>query len=1478
MLKLLLILFTALFFQACQVKEQVATSNQVAPSYFPGATLTTVLPQNGWKKLGDNLDISLLFPLPITVGNLPYKPYIEAVIGPNVRKFFYEPLVSGTTTLIFRYTVVASDLDTDGISFGTSVVLNNATMTFSPAVSLVENVPTALTISNSDIKVDGIKPTLSSIATPVSGIYTTGQDMIYNVTCSEAVYVAGSPYFNVYLYSATVPAVYKSGSGTNILEFSHVIQATDADTNGIGSGTSLFINSGLGETIVDQAGNTLSTTITNTTTSTVMVNPTQPTITSIVATSANNTYTVTQNINFTVTMSQAVTVTGTPAIPVVLSTGTVLANYLNGSGTNTLLFRYVVQTNHADTDGIALQSPMLLNGATIKATSPGNADAALIYTIPSTSGILVDAATGPFVLSTLVNSSSVPANGFYIEGQNLNFTLNFSAAVNVLPLVGPKPRIPIIVGTTTVYADYILGSGTTALVFRYTPTTSQEDLDGISLLGPIDLNTGTIKDASNKPAILTFAPMNTSSIYVDGTSPIVGLVSSSSVGTFTQGTSLNFAVKFSEAVSITVNPVLSITVGSTARSASYVSGDGTDTLNFQYTIQAGESDTNGIDVNSFTTGTIQDLRAHTASLAFAPVNFLGAIVDSSAAGISSITPPANMTYKIGANLDFTVNWSEPTFVSGTPTLGLLIGATPKNATYVSSPTSMTSIFRYTVATGDLDTNGINTTTMQLSGGHIRDAAGNNSNLAFTAPVLTGVKVDGVIPFATITAPADGNYGAGQNLDFTLTWSEPITIVGSPYLQLTIGSSPVNAIKISAGASSAVFRYKVLPNQLDTNGISMLSAIFLNSGVTITDLAGNNSYLQIEPPVLTGVKVDAIAPMISGVLPPVSGTYLYKDKIEFTVLWSEAVTISGSPRIGIRIGTKNYKAKYAGPGPITNTSIFSYTVGDGDGLSPLLTHTEDESDANGITITSNLLDGSGNIINSYIELNSGTIKDDANNVANVNFLAPALTGVLVDGITAIVDPANPITTTMTAGVYCPPATATVNCVGTTLSFTIHWTKDILVDDSSGTPSIRVNVGGSNKSAEYISGSTTKDLLFSYTVVNGDLDDNGVTVNSQTVALNGGQLLYAYTVPFFPIFIDAARDLVPLSTFNASLSGINVDAVGPTRSSIISTNSIFRPGDNIDYSLTFNEPVTVSGTPILPLIVGSLSTAAVYISGSPTTSLIFRYTVPAGNSVLDIDGIRVSSTLILPVFTTIKDAYGNTFANATQTFPEIDYVYFSNTLARYKASSNTTNTLATCSNCVTNILDTSGNSNHLIPAAGAYGPQFISGGFASGASPYLKFNKSSMLKTTTSMTIKYVVFVMRTVDSYLLPETIAISYHRLLQRYSSTTYTPAIEFTSNSIAKSILFNPDQKLKINDTLDFAATYEASVSSASLWATATPYIMIFELEDATIFDPGSYFGGMDFNGQIAEIILLDGSATLSEINLETIRDQLNTIHEVFN
>jgi hypothetical protein len=76
------------------------------------------------------------------------------------------------------------------------------------------------------------------------------------------------------------------------------------------------------------------------------------------------------------------------------------------------------------------------------------------------------------------------------------------------------------------------------------------------------------------------------------------------------------------------------------------------------------------------------------------------------ATISSVSAPSNASYKAGANLDFTVNFTAAVTVNGTPVLALTIGSAPALATYLSGSGTSAVVFRYTVAAGDTDTNGI----------------------------------------------------------------------------------------------------------------------------------------------------------------------------------------------------------------------------------------------------------------------------------------------------------------------------------------------------------------------------------------------------------------------------------------------------------------------------------------------------------------------------------------------------------------------------------------------------------------------------------------------------------------------------------------------------------------------------------------------------------------------------------------------------
>jgi len=119
-----------------------------------------------------------------------------------------------------------------------------------------------------------------------------------------------------------------------------------------------------------------------------------------------------------------------------------------------------------------------------------------------------------------VSSVSVPSNGTYTAAQNLDFTVNFDENV-IVDTGGGTPEISLTIGSTTKYATYISGSGTSALVFRYTVQSGDRDSDGIAL-GTLSANGGTLKDAAGNNANLTLNGVgSTSSVFVDAVPPTV---------------------------------------------------------------------------------------------------------------------------------------------------------------------------------------------------------------------------------------------------------------------------------------------------------------------------------------------------------------------------------------------------------------------------------------------------------------------------------------------------------------------------------------------------------------------------------------------------------------------------------------------------------------------------------------------------------------------------------------------------------------------------------------------------------------------------------------------------------------------------------------------------------------------------------------------------------------------------------------------
>lgn len=235
--------------------------------------------------------------------------------------------------------------------------------------------------------------------------------------------------------------------------------------------------------------------------------------------SPDGTYKIGDTVHVKVVFTGDVLVDTTGGVPtLLLETGAIdrAAVYVAGSGTNELIFAYVVQPGESSSDlNHAGVGALTLNGATIRDIDGQDA----ILTLPGLLSKPALATQADIVidgLPPLVTSVGVPANGTYDAGQDLTFTVNLTEAVTV-DTSGGTPRIAVTLDTGgLVWAHYMGGSGSSALTFQMTVGAGQRDLTGVSLGNSIQLNGGQIKDLAGNLMVGTLVAVGaTAGVKVD---------------------------------------------------------------------------------------------------------------------------------------------------------------------------------------------------------------------------------------------------------------------------------------------------------------------------------------------------------------------------------------------------------------------------------------------------------------------------------------------------------------------------------------------------------------------------------------------------------------------------------------------------------------------------------------------------------------------------------------------------------------------------------------------------------------------------------------------------------------------------------------------------------------------------------------------------------------------------------------------------
>jgi hypothetical protein len=687
-----------------------ATGNINVDSAAPTVSGAVTAPGIGTYITGDVLTFTVTFDEVVNSTNAT----LPLTIGSNARSaVLATPSGTGTTTLTFEYTIAADDRDSDGIVVDPTGIVGFLTddagnqADFSGATP-----PTTTGLYVNTAAVTGVTPS-------ADGTYKTGDVLTLSVAFNEEVTVdgVGTPQMELLIGGETKNAAYTSGTGSSTLIFTYVIEADLEDTDGINVTGVIDLNSG---TIQDADGINAELTFTPPPNN-INVDSVAPTVSGAVAVPGSGTYNTGDVLTFTVTFDEVVNSTNA-TLPLTIGSNArsaVLATP-SGTGTTTLLFEYTIAADDRDSNGIAVDPTAIVGSVTDDAGNQADFSTA---TSQSTAGVFVNAAV---ITSLTLNNS----NGTYKTGDVLTLNVAFSEEVTVGG-VG-TPRIGLTIGSNIRFAEFDTGSGTTALVFNYTVQAGDLDADGIAVVSPISLNGGTILDANTNDAILTFTPPTTTGVLVDAVAPVADAVTPPPAGSYATGQTLSFAVVFDGNVDVIGTPSLPLDIGGTPRAAAYVSGTGTNTLTFEYTILSTDQDVDGITVDpSNITAGVFDAAGNAATYAAVPVPSTAGVFVNEAV-INSVTASANGDYEVGDTITLTATFSQPVNVTMPdplirPSIDLAIGSNPRQAAYVSGDGTSILVFEYVVQVGDLDADGIEVASpVNLNGSTIQDLDTNDA--------------------------------------------------------------------------------------------------------------------------------------------------------------------------------------------------------------------------------------------------------------------------------------------------------------------------------------------------------------------------------------------------------------------------------------------------------------------------------------------------------------------------------------------------------------------------------------------------------------------------------------------------------------------------------------------------------------------------------------------------------------------------------
>ena len=289
--------------------------------------------------------------------------------------------------------------------------------------------------------------------------------------------------------------------------------------------------------------------------------------------------------------------------------------------------------------------------------------------------------------------------------------------------------------------------------------------------------------------------------------------------------------------------------------------------------------------------TFADDLGHTETLTSAATATVGAVATGpptvNDVAVTS-TPASGTTYYLaGEVIEFTVTFSAPVTVTGTPKFAFRLGAATRQAAYASGSDSVALVFARTVQAGEVDRNGIswNALALALDGGTItQTGATTAASLTHAAQApLEGHRVDAAPPMQVSASV--------QGLSLVLVYDEPLDPASMPATGAYTVTATVGATTTTPAVSEVSLYGIWVTLTLDAApaaGATVTLAYAPPASNPVQDEAGNDA------PAFSGqsVRLGPPPPPPPPDLAQVMGVGVAQGNAQLVVTWTAVDTATG----------------------------------------------------------------------------------------------------------------------------------------------------------------------------------------------------------------------------------------------------------------------------------------------------------------------------------------------------------------------------------------------------------------------------------------------------------------------------------------------------------------------------------------------------------------------------------------------------------